>query len=99
MKNVIILGKGSLCIQICDWFKSNKNFNISLVVPVIPEPSWTDSLLKWCEKNKINTLKSGNYNNIDYDTLAGADLVMSVFYDKIIKSDFINNCKKSRAWR
>lgn len=94
MKNVIILGKGSLCIQICDWFKLNKKYSISLVVPVVPEPTWTDSLLKWCEINKINTLNSGNYNEIDHDLVANADLVMSVFYDKIIKSDFINRCKK-----
>lgn len=94
MKNVIVLGKGSLCIQICDWFKSNTKFNISLVVPVIPEPKWTDSLMNWCEINKIKTLKSGDYRNINDDILIESDLVISVFYDKIIKSEFINKCKK-----
>ena len=64
MKNVIILGKGSLCIKICDWFHSNPNYKISLVVPVIPEPTWTDSLINWCDFNEIKALKSGNYKDI-----------------------------------
>jgi len=94
MKNLVILGKGSLCIQICDWFNSNKNYNISLVIPVIPEPKWTDSLMNWCETNGIKTLKSGDYKDIKDDILIKSDLVISVFYDKIIKSEFINKCKK-----
>ena len=94
MKNVVILGKGSLCIEICDWFNSNENYNIYLVIPVIPEPKWTDSLINWCEINQIKKLKSGDHRDIDDSILNKSDLVISVFYDKIIKSEFINKCKK-----
>ena len=94
MKNVIILGKGSLCIKICDWFHSNPNYKISLVVPVIPEPTWTDSLINWCDFNEIKALKSGNYKDIKDSIIIESNLVISVFYDKIIKSEFINKCKK-----
>jgi len=42
IKNVIVLGKGSLAIKIANWFKDNPDYNIICVVPVIPEPTWTD---------------------------------------------------------
>ena len=94
MKKVIILGKGDLSIKICKWFYSNNGYQLICVVPVIPEPSWSNSLVEWCDENSINYISSGNYKDIHNDDLSNCDLVMSIFYDKIIKKSFIDKCKK-----
>jgi len=96
MKEVILMGKGTLAIKIAKWFNENPNYNLKLIVPVIPEPVWTDSLIEWSKQNNIEYMKSGNYqdilevNNDNWEI----DLVFSVFYDKIIKDFFIKKCNK-----
>lgn len=87
--NVVLLGKGDLAIKVAEWFK--KNHNLVLVVPDQPEPKWTSSLTKWCIENNVDYIESGNH--LDIKNLDGVDLVMSVFYGKIIKGDFINKTK------
>jgi methionyl-tRNA formyltransferase len=94
IKKVIVLGKGELCLKICNWFNTHPDYNLQLVVPVIPEPKWTDSLISWCNENEIVYLESGNNKDISDEILLAADLVMSVFYSKIIKSSFIDKCNK-----
>ena len=88
MKNVVLLGKGSLAIRIAKWFC--KNHNLVAVVPDIPEPEWTDSLLGWAKLNRIPYIESGNYFDIDDEIKI--DLSISVFYGKIIKKSFIERC-------
>ena len=90
MKNVVVLGKGDLCIKICEWFK--KHEKLSYVVPVIPEPHWTESLVDWCELNQIDYVKSGNYRELPNSNKI--DLAFSCFYDKIVKNDFIEKCTR-----
>ena len=96
MKEVILMGKGSLAIKIAKWFNQSSDYKLKLIIPVIPEPSWTDSLISWSKQNNIEYIKSGNYreipeiNNENYKI----DLVFSVFYDKIIKDFFIKKCDK-----
>ena len=92
IKKVIVLGKGELCVNICKWFYNNPLYKIQLVVPVIPEPKWTISLKNWCDKNQIQYIPTGNYLEIKDQDLLSSDLVISIFYDKIIKSSFINKC-------
>jgi len=92
MKNVVILGKGSLAIKICNWFKDSSDYNLILVVPVSPEPQWTESLKLWCDNNSVDYISSGNYRDISSDIKI--DLAFSVFYDKIIKKDFIDRCSR-----
>ena len=95
LKKVVIMGKGKLAIRIADWFKQNPNYNLNLIVPVIPEPEWTESLSEWAKKNNIKLLESGNYQDIIvYSDDKKIDLVFSVFYDKIIKEDFIKKVKQ-----
>ncbi len=96
IKNVIILGKGSLAIKIANWFKDNPDYNIICVVPVIPEPTWTDSFKDWAIHNNIPIVKSGDYNQIKNVNEQNweIDLCFSIFYDKIIKDWFIQKCKK-----
>jgi len=93
-QNVILLGKGTLAIRIADWFLQHPQYRLRLVVPVVPEPAWTDSLGTWCQDNNIPVVPSGHYKDIP-DVLSDdwrADLVLSVFYDKIIKEWFIKKC-------
>lgn len=92
MKNVILFGKGTLSIQIAKWFKNNGEYDLSLIVPHIPEPTWTDSLTKWALKNKIPIMESGDFRDIP-DTLE-IDLAFSVYYNKIFDEKFINRCKR-----
>ena len=94
MTKVIVLGKGELGIEICEWFVSSPDHDLSLVVPVIPEPSWSDSISDWCKGNDIPIVESGHFKDIPgvQDDGWHIDLAMSVFYDRIIKSWFIERC-------
>ena len=95
-KNVIVLGKGSLAIKIADWFKNSSDYNIICIVPVIPEPTWTDSFKDWANSENLPVVASGNYGEIEgvNEPNWKVDLCFSVFYDKIIKNWFIKKCNK-----
>ena len=43
-KTVVLLGKGSLAVRIGQWFCENPGYSLKLVVPVMPVPTWTESL-------------------------------------------------------
>ena len=95
-QNVILLGKGTLAIRIADWFLKQPDYDLRMVVPVIPEPAWTDSLSSWANIHQVPLVRSGHYKDIP-DVMSdnwGADLVLSVFYDKIIKEWFIKKCTR-----
>lgn len=95
-KNVIVLGKGSLAIKISEWFIENPEYNLLLVVPAMPEPSWSDSFKEWAIKRNISFIDSGHYENIP-DVLNKSwkvDLAISVTYNKIIKEWFIKKCHR-----
>jgi methionyl-tRNA formyltransferase len=87
MKNVVLLGKGSLAIKIAEWF--NQYDKLIYVVPDMPEPTWTDSLADWCKVKNVSFIESGDYRDLP-DT--NIDLAMSVFYGKIIDKHFIEKC-------
>ena len=91
MKNVVVLGKGSLAIKICEWFNQNQYYNLMYVIPVIPSPNWTESLVSWCLDKNVNWIESGHYKDLPYFKI---DLAFSCFYDKIIKKEFIKRCER-----
>ena len=92
-KHVYVMGKGTLAIRVADWFRNNPPYDLAGVVPVIPEPKWTDSLSAWAVGHGVQVIESGHYRDIDTDNPATKpDLVFSVFYDKIIKEWFIERC-------
>lgn len=95
-KSVVILGKGDLAIKISNWFLRSKDYELISIVPDIPEPTWTTSLMEWAKKNKIQVVNSGNYQDLPQlkDPNFLIDLAFSVFYGKIIKQSFIDRCKK-----
>ena len=90
-RSVVLLGKGELAIRICEWFQDSRDYHLRCVVPVIPEPSWTDSLSGWCGAHDVPVVASGHYRHLD--ATVGPDwffdLALSVFYDKILPSRFV----------
>ncbi|MGV1049412.1 MAG: formyltransferase family protein [Solirubrobacterales bacterium] len=89
MRTAVVLGKGPLAIRVAEWFQLSPGWRLGAVVPVVPEPAWTDSLAAWAEGNGVARVESG-----DFADLAGAgggrfDLGVSVFYDRILSAEFI----------
>jgi len=95
-RSVVLLGKGTLGTRIADWFLNQRGYALKLVVPVIPEPTWTDSLCAWAQAHRIPVVPSGHFRDIpDVETEnSRTDLAFSVFYDKIIKEWFIKKCAR-----
>jgi methionyl-tRNA formyltransferase len=94
--NVVLMGKGDLAIRIANWFLQSEDYALAGVVPVIPEPSWTGSLAAWAKDHDVRIVESGHYRDLpQLQTGDGKiDLVMSVFYDKIIREWFIQRCRR-----
>jgi hypothetical protein len=90
-ERAIVLGKGTLAVRVAEWFLASEAYELAYVIPVVPEPSWTDSLVEWARKQGIACVESGHYR--DLPGPAGervAELGISVFYDKILPSAFID---------
>lgn len=92
MQNVVVLGKGVLAIKVANWFLNHSKYQLKAIVPVIPEPTWTSSISKWAKKNKVLLIESGKFQDVPPEI--SIDLAISVTYDKIIKTEFIQRCKK-----
>ncbi len=60
------------------------------MVPVVPEPTWTDSLSDWAAAAGVPVVESGHFRDIPTDL--SIDLAVSVFYDKIITPELIARC-------
>lgn len=86
------MGKGDLAIKISDWFLKSEDYNLSYIVPVLPEPVWTSSISKYAESKGVKIIDSGHYKDVPENVQI--DLAFSIFYDKIIKQDFIDRCGK-----
>lgn len=95
MKTVVLLGKGSLAIQAAQWLMQSPNHDLAFVVPVIPEPTWTDSLASWCETNKVPVVVSGRVADLPASAQFQIDLAISIFYDKILKAEFLDRCTRA----
>jgi hypothetical protein len=52
-RRVILLGKGTLAVRAAEWFLASPRHRLELVVPVIPEPAWTDSLAAFCREQGV----------------------------------------------
>lgn len=95
-KQAVLLGKGTLAIRAAEWFRQSPDYELALIVPVVPEPAWTDSLIAWAKQADIPYVESGHFRDIPGITEEGAriELAFSVFYDKIIKDWFIAKCDR-----
>lgn len=96
METVIVLGKGDLAIKVADWFVQSERYELAGIVPVIPEPTWTQSFAGWARSNGVAVIESGHYKDLPETLLTdrGIDLAVSIFYDRIIKAWFIESCKR-----
>jgi methionyl-tRNA formyltransferase len=96
METVVLLGKGDLAIKAAEWFLRSERYELAAIVPVIPEPVWTQSLSGWARSNGVAIVESGHYKDLPEALLANRkiDLAVSIFYDRIIKAWFIDSCKR-----
>ncbi len=95
IKRVVLLGKGELAVRAAQWLVDDAVHELSCVVPVVPEPSWTASLSRWAHDHAVPVVASGHYH--DADDVIGPeeiDLAISIFYDKIIDKTFIERCRR-----
>jgi len=95
-REVVLMGSGSLAVRIADWFQRSPDHELRWLVPTVPEPTWTDSLIGWAEVTGVPHVASGDYRELSgfADGSVPLDLVLSVFYDKIIRADFIDSCRR-----
>lgn len=95
-RKVIVLGKGSLAIQVAEYFLKSSDYDLTQIVPSMPEPTWQPSLTKWAEESNVEVIESGHYKDLPSvkDSDWSIDLAVSVTYNRIIKSWFINKCNK-----
>jgi methionyl-tRNA formyltransferase len=93
-RRVILLGKGELAVRVADWFVRGQDWELTTIVPTVPEPTWTDSLIAWAETNGVPYVESGRHGDLAgvKDDDWSIDLAVSVFYDRIIPAWFIDKC-------
>lgn len=92
-RSAVVLGKGTLAIRIAEWFLESERYRLRGVVPVVPEPTWTDSLIGWARKRDVPFVETGDWADLaGPDGAPVADLVISVFYDRILPAGFIERC-------
>jgi methionyl-tRNA formyltransferase len=89
---VIVMGKGSLAARIAAWFHRRDGYELTHIVPVVPEPDWAESLVAWAERAGVPYVESGDYRELPELEDGALDLVFSCFYDRIIGDDFIRRC-------
>lgn len=96
-QSVILMGKGSQACRIGEWFLARPDYDLRLVVPVVPEPRWTDSLVAWCSEKGIPHVEGGNFADIPCVRADnwGVDLLFSVFYDRILPAWFLSKAARS----
>jgi len=94
--SVVLLGKGDLAVRVADWFAADEHWQLTHVVPVVPEPTWTASLAEWADRNGVARVESGHW--VDLPAEPGrrlADLAVSVFYDRILSAEFLARCGRA----
>lgn len=87
-RRAVVLGKGPLAMRVGGWFLAEPGWELAAVVPVVPEPSWTDSLTEWAGEHEVPAVESGDFADLE----VYPDLAISVFYDRILDAAFIDRC-------
>ncbi len=91
--SVVVLGKGTLAVNVAEWFRESDGHRLAQLVPVVPEPAWTDSLVEWAVENEVPYVGSGHWADLPANGTAPTfDLAVSVFYDRILPAEFIDRC-------
>lgn len=96
MGTVVLLGKGDLAVRVADWFAADERWQLTHVVPVVPEPAWTASLGAWADRNGVPRVESGHWADLPGESGGRlADLAVSVFYDRILSAEFLARCGRA----
>jgi methionyl-tRNA formyltransferase len=96
MRSAVVLGKGELAVRISEWFREADDYELVGVVPVVPEPNWTESLTAWAERSDVPIAVTGRYDDLPVarDGETRIDLAISVYYDRILRPWFIDRCRR-----
>ena len=86
-RTAVVLGKGRLGVLVAEWFMRQPDWSLRAVVPVVPEPGWTDSIGARARAAGVAVLESGDYADLAAE--GPEDLAISVFYDRILSAEFI----------
>jgi methionyl-tRNA formyltransferase len=89
LRRTVLFGKGSLAIRVGEWFVESPRHDLVAVVPVVPEPEWTDSFADWARRRGVRLASSGDWRDLGSSRSRLADLGFSVFYDRILPADLI----------
>lgn len=79
-----IFGKGKLAKDFIDFLLKNIDKKNIIVVPELPEPSWTDSLVEYCNELGIKV-----FSYSDVTIRAHESIGISIYFSKIFKQQFI----------
>ena len=90
VRQVVLLGKGDLAIRVGQWLYDAPDYELVWVVPVLPEPTWSGSLLGWAHGLGIGVVESGRWQGLPEDFRP--DLALSVFCHQIFPRAFIDRC-------
>lgn len=93
---VVLMGKGELAIRVGEWLRASAGFRLERVVPSMPPPSWTPSLPDWCTETGVPWVESGRYEELPGLETGEwePELVISVFYSRIVRTAFIQRCER-----
>lgn len=105
MRNIVLCGKGSLCVKIFEWLLADPvNYRILSFVPTTEQTGILDDwdhahrlLQMLCAKNGVKYINSGLLRDAFLANQVGANQnveVISCFYKKIISADEIANAKR-----
>tara|TARA_B100000131_G_C18107305_1_gene608368 strand:+ start:1670 stop:2302 length:633 start_codon:yes stop_codon:yes gene_type:complete len=86
LKDFYLFGKGELAIYCAEKYLSKYDKNNLKIIPVVPEPSWSNSLIEWSKKNKVEVIE---YEKIINFNIAQESIGLSVYFDKIFKLSLI----------
>lgn len=90
-RTAVLLGKGDLAVRVAEWFQGDDRWQLAHVVPVVPEPEWTESLTQWAGENAVPCVGSGHWADLPVAADGPvADLAISVFYDRILPADLLD---------
>lgn len=89
-RRVVLLGKGTLSVRAAAWFVDAAGWTLDCVVPVVPEPDWTDSLSEFARERRVPLVATGDFRDVP-DAIR-IDLAMSISYDRVVDREFIRRC-------
>ena len=88
-KTVVVLGKGELAIRVAHWFLAQGEYRLVYAIPVLPEPGWAPSFTEAMFNERVLLLDRPQSFQLPH-----ADLAVSVYYDKILRADFLQRFDK-----